>query len=75
MKYVAIWFGVASSLGLLALVLTGGYLLVLAASSDPRLLWIPAIVVAILLIATLATVIEYLTERPKAVEEAEPLEQ
>lgn len=61
MKYVAIWLGIVCALGLLALVLTGGYLLLQAVAADPRLLWVPAIIVGIVLIATLAAVVEYLT--------------
>ena len=69
MKYVAIWLGTVAVLTLLALVLYGGLLLVAAVVRDPSLFWVPAIVVGIVAIATLAAVVEFLTDRrPTAVE-------
>lgn len=71
MKYIAVWLGVAAVLGLLAIVIAGGAALVEAARQDPALLWLPGAIAAILLIATIAAVVEYLTDQRKPPETPE----
>lgn len=69
MKYVAIWLGVAAALGLLSILLYGGYLLLEAVQRNSDLVVIPLVILGIIALSTIAAVVEYLTETRKEVEE------
>jgi hypothetical protein len=62
MKYIALWLAVAAALTLAGLVIFGGAQLVQFIMSDPRWQWVPWIVLAIICIATIAAVIDYLSD-------------
>ncbi len=68
MKYIALWLVVAGGLGLAISLLAGGYYIVKSVQADPSLGWIGAAIIVVMLIATVATAVDYLSEHRKGPE-------
>lgn len=62
MKYVVLWLAIAAALGLLLLIAIGFGALIQLIADSPALRWIPFVLIAIALIATLAVAIDWYSD-------------